>query len=171
VQYKEDGEVYLCIRDAANLRDEKTECQRSQNSHVVNQAKGYPGPAVYATRLREDREGGDEHPTTAIPEASRSKDGVCGHRLLVFRVRIPLEAWMFVSSKCCVLSGRGLCDRPITRPGESYTLRCIIECDLETSRIRRHWPALGCCARVEKKNTQRKKRDNFRPSLLQKGTA
>jgi hypothetical protein len=26
---------------------------------------------------------------------------------------------MFVCCKCCVLSGRGLCDGPITRPEES----------------------------------------------------
>jgi len=30
-----------------------------------------------------------------------------------------------------VLSGRGLCDELITRPGESYQLWCITVCDLE----------------------------------------
>ena len=34
-----------------------------------------------------------------------------------------------------MLSGRGLCDELITRPEESYRLRCVIVCDLETSRI------------------------------------
>jgi len=34
-----------------------------------------------------------------------------------------------------VLSGRGLCDELITRPEESYRLRCVVMCDLETSRI------------------------------------
>jgi len=34
-----------------------------------------------------------------------------------------------------VLSGRGLCDEPITRPQESYRLCCVVVCDLETSRI------------------------------------
>jgi len=34
-----------------------------------------------------------------------------------------------------VLSGRGLCDELITRPEESYRLRCVVVCDLETSRI------------------------------------
>jgi len=34
-----------------------------------------------------------------------------------------------------VLSGRGLCDELITRPGESYRLCCVVVCDLETSRI------------------------------------
>jgi len=33
-----------------------------------------------------------------------------------------------------VLSGRGLCDELITRPGESYRLCCVVVCDLETSR-------------------------------------
>jgi hypothetical protein len=40
--------------------------------------------------------------------------------LLGLRVRIPPGAWMSVSCECCVLSGRGLCDRLITRPEESY---------------------------------------------------
>ena len=30
-----------------------------------------------------------------------------------------------------VLSGRGLCDELITRPEESYRLRCVVVCDLE----------------------------------------
>jgi hypothetical protein len=34
-----------------------------------------------------------------------------------------------------VLSGRVLCDELITRPEESYRLRCVVVCELETSRI------------------------------------
>jgi hypothetical protein len=34
-------------------------------------------------------------------------------------------AWMFVSCESCVLSGRGLCDGLITRPGESYRVWCV----------------------------------------------
>ena len=34
-----------------------------------------------------------------------------------------------------MLSGRGLCDELITRPGESYRLCCIVVCDLETSIV------------------------------------
>ena len=30
-----------------------------------------------------------------------------------------------------MLSGRGLCDGPITRPGESYRVWSVIVCDLE----------------------------------------
>jgi len=49
---------------------------------------------------------------------------------------------MFVCCECCVLSGRVLCDGLITRPEESYRLWCVVVCDLETTRMRRPWPAL-----------------------------
>ena len=64
-------------------------------------------------------------------------------RLLGLWVRIPPGAWMFVCCECCVLSGRGLCDKLITRPEESYRLWCVAVCDLETSRMMRPWPAFG----------------------------
>jgi len=53
---------------------------------------------------------------------------------------------MSVCVECCVLSGRGLCDGLITRPEKSYRLWPFVVCDLETSRMRRPWPALGCSA-------------------------
>ena len=56
-------------------------------------------------------------------------------RLLRSWVRIPPVAWMFVCCKCCVLSGRGLCDELITRSEESYRLWCVVVCDLETKKI------------------------------------
>ena len=71
-------------------------------------------------------------------------------RLLRSWVRIPPGAWMFVCCECCVLSGRGLCDELITRPEKSYRLRCVVVCDLETSRMRRPWPALGRSATGDK---------------------
>jgi hypothetical protein len=49
-----------------------------------------------------------------------------------------------------VLSDRGLYDELITCPDESYRLWCVVVCDLETSRMRRPWAALGCSA-TEKK--------------------
>jgi len=58
---------------------------------------------------------------------------------------------MDVCCECCVLSGRGLCDELITRPEMSYRLWCVVVCDLETSRMRRPWPAMGRSA-TEKKN-------------------
>jgi len=71
--------------------------------------------------------------------AARSKAA----RLLRSWVQIPPRAWMFVCCECCLLSGRGLCDELITRPEESYRLWCVVMCDLETSGMRRPWPALG----------------------------
>ena len=59
---------------------------------------------------------------------------------------------MFVCCECCVLSGRGLCDGLITRPGESYRLWRVFVCDQETSKTRNIKPAtglwkMGCNAR------------------------
>jgi len=48
---------------------------------------------------------------------------------------------MSLCCECCVLSGRGLCDELITRPEESYRLWFVVVCDLETSWMRRPWPA------------------------------
>jgi hypothetical protein len=53
---------------------------------------------------------------------------------------------MSVCCEYCVLSGRGLCDGPITYPEESYRLWCVNVCDHETLRMRRSWHALGCWA-------------------------
>jgi len=71
-------------------------------------------------------------------------------RLLGLWVRIPPGAWMYLSCECCVLSGRGLCDGLITHPVESYRLWCVVVCDLETSRMRRPWPTVGCCSPPKK---------------------
>jgi hypothetical protein len=67
-------------------------------------------------------------------------------RLLGLRVRIQPGAWMVVRCECCLLSGRCMFDGLIPRLEESYRRRCVIVCDLESSRIRRSWPSLGCCA-------------------------
>jgi hypothetical protein len=48
--------------------------------------------------------------------------GSAAARLLGLLVRIPQSLWRFV---CCVLSGRGLCVRPILCPEESYRLWCL----------------------------------------------
>jgi len=50
---------------------------------------------------------------------------------------------MSVCYKRCVLSGRGLCNRLITRPGESYRLWHVVLCDQETSKKRRLKPTTG----------------------------
>jgi hypothetical protein len=41
---------------------------------------------------------------------------------------------MSVCCECCVLSGRGICVGPITRPEESYRVWCV--CDREAAIIR-----------------------------------
>ena len=57
-------------------------------------------------------------------------------RLLGSWVQIPPGAWMFVCCECCVLSGRGLCDKLAPRPGKSYQLWCVVVCKFETSWMR-----------------------------------
>ena len=80
-------------------------------------------------------------------------------RLLRLWVRIQPGAWMFVCCECCVLSGRGLCDRLITRPEKSYRLWRVVVCDQEISNTRRlgllpgceNTTAMGCNARKTNK--------------------
>jgi len=50
---------------------------------------------------------------------------------------------MSVFCECCALSGRGLCDKLITHPEESYRLWCVIVCDFEASTMRWPWPNGG----------------------------
>ena len=54
---------------------------------------------------------------------------------------------MSVSCECCMLSGRGLCDGPISRPEKSYRLRCVSLCVIWKFQVRRPWPPLGCSVR------------------------
>ena len=96
--------------------------------------------------------------------------GSTAARLLKLKVRIPARTWMSVCCECCVLSGRGLCEELITRPEESYRLWCVVVCDLETSRMRRFWPALGRNVTHKKQwNTRRPirpmKHKNSKPPL------
>ena len=74
---------------------------------------------------------------------------------------------MFVCWECCVLSGRGLCDRLITRPEESYRLWRVVVCDQETSkneeakaryRAAENTTTMGCNARKTNKQNFKKKR-------------
>ena len=55
-----------------------------------------------------------------IPVAARS----AAARLLGLRVRIPPGA-MDVCCERGMLSGRGLCDGPVTGPEESYRVWCV----------------------------------------------
>ena len=58
------------------------------------------------------------HDTWGAGRSGRA--GCAAARLLGLWVRISPAVWKFVSYGCCVLSGRGLCDRPILRSEESY---------------------------------------------------
>ena len=51
--------------------------------------------------------------------------GSAAGRLLGCWVRIPPGTWKFASSECCMLSGSGRCVGLITRPEESYRIRCV----------------------------------------------
>jgi hypothetical protein len=78
-----------------------------------------------------------------VPVSARSKSWVYGREPAGIVDSNPTGNTTSVCCESCMLSGRGLCDELINRPGESYWLRCVVVCDLETSWIRRPWPALG----------------------------
>jgi len=65
-------------------------------------------------------------------------------RLLVFRARIPLGAWISVCCDCCVLLGKGLCDVLITCPEESYRVWCVWVWSwiLDNEKALAHWGAV-----------------------------
>jgi hypothetical protein len=81
-----------------------------------------------------------------VPMAELFKSRVCG-RLLAGIAGSNPTGDINVSCECRVFAARGLCDVLIPRSEECYRLACVIVCDLETSRMRRPWRALGCCAR------------------------
>ena len=53
----------------------------------------------------------------------------------------------------CVLSGRGLCDEPITHPDESYRLCYVVVCDLENLV---HEEAMAYCGQSSLKQNKKK---------------
>ena len=63
---------------------------------------------------------------------------------------------MSVSCQCCAFSGRGLCDKLISWPEESYRW-CVIVCDLETPRMRRPGPLRAVASKRKKSHTDLKK--------------
>ena len=54
-------------------------------------------------------------------------------------VWIPPGAWIFLSSWCCVLSGRCLCDELITRPEEAVVRRCVWSRNFVNEEALPHW--------------------------------
>jgi hypothetical protein len=75
-------------------------------------------PAIFRVTLTMERRG-RSHWSRSLRRVSTAA------RLLELRVRIQPGAWMFVCCDCCVLSDRGLCDGPITRPEESCLVWCV----------------------------------------------
>jgi hypothetical protein len=59
------------------------------------------------------------------PVSVRSVVWVCGLSLAGIAGSNPTECVDVSIFKCCVLSGRGLCDGLITRAEVSYRLRCV----------------------------------------------
>jgi len=96
-----------------------------ENKSYVQNVSGICPSLVYLTRPV------TTHAGPKWPRGLRRRSAAV--RLLGLWVRIPPGTWMFVCCECCVLSGRGLCDELITRPEESYRLRCVVVRDLETS--------------------------------------
>jgi hypothetical protein len=65
--------------------------------------------------------------------------------------RIPPGIWMSVSCEDCILSGRGLCIGPITRPEKSCRVWCVWVCSRNIGNAEALAPLGGCCA-IGKKN-------------------
>ena len=58
--------------------------------------------------------------------AARSKATFCCRSLVGIAVSNPAGAWFYVLCECCVLSGRGLCDGPITHSEEFYRVYSVL---------------------------------------------
>ena len=52
-------------------------------------------------------------------------------RMLRLWVRTPPGAWMCLKVSVVCYHVRGLCDELITRPEESYRLRCLVMCHIK----------------------------------------
>jgi hypothetical protein len=82
-----------------------------------------------------------------IPVAARSKAYAFGRALAGIAGSNPTGGMgVCLLYSVCVSSGRGLCDRLVTLPEESYRVWRVSECDLEASKRRRPRPDLGCAA-------------------------
>ena len=79
------------------------------------------------------------------------RPGSVAARLLWLRFRIPPGTWKSLSRECCVLSGRGLSDGPITRPEESYWLWPVIVPNLETFKNEAALACVGLTRQRKKK--------------------
>ena len=91
-----------------------------------------------------------------IPISRGLRHGSVAPHLLGLWVRIPPDELMSVSCECCVLSSRGLCDRPIICPKETYrewcVCVCVSECNPEASKMRGPWLTRNVEPRNENKS-------------------
>ena len=84
--------------------------------------------------------------------AARFKLWVCGRTIPGIAGLNPTGG-MNVTCECCVLSGRGLCDGPITRP------ECgVCDCYPETSTVRNPRSTRSVEPRKKKKKLRKEKR-------------
>ena len=83
-----------------------------------------------------------------MPVVAQSQACVCGRSHAGTAGSISTGALISVSYECCELSGRGLCDGPITRPEESYCVWC--RSVIEEVYIGGLWP-LGLSSREKRK--------------------
>jgi hypothetical protein len=73
---------------------------------------------------------------------------------------------MSVCCKCCVLSGRGLCDELIPRPEESYRLWCVSNVVIVKPRRNEEAQAhIGLSSHTKKKKKKKKKEMSTEPNI------
>ena len=84
----------------------------------------------------------------SIPVAAWPKAWVCGCSLDGIAGSNPSGDIDFFSCECYVLSGRGLCDGPISRPEESYRVWCVLGVIYKPQQ----WGGLGLLGTVDPKN-------------------
>jgi hypothetical protein len=68
--------------------------------------------------------------------ATRDKAWVCGRSIAGIMVSNPAGGMDVCLLGVLYVSGRDLYVELIARPEDSYRLRCVVVCDLETSRTR-----------------------------------
>ena len=81
--------------------------------------------------------------------AALSKPWIYGRSLARTAGSNPAGAWMTLSFECCLLSDRGLCDRPIKGPTKCVCVRvcvcvCVCVCDRGNSQKRLR-STMSCC--------------------------
>ena len=89
-----------------------------------------------------------------VPLAARCKAQVCGRSPAEIVSLNPTGAWIFVCCECCVLSCRGLCDKLITCPEESYRLWSVVVCDLGNLNNEEAMTRVGSQRHSKKKDTE-----------------